>query len=120
MKNLKYNTIDTKAQYSLAKEWSKGFVKGAVKGAGLAGAINTAFPALIPTFAGMAVGASEMSTAAKIGIGLGLASNPAVQISGLTILGVGAAIGAIVGGAVSLIKTAKYKKIAKQEKQLVR
>ena len=120
MKNLKYNTIDTKAQYSLAKEGSKGFVKGAVKGAGFAGAVNTAFPALIPTFAGMAVGASDMSALSKIGIGLGLASNPAVQISGLAILGIGAAAGALIGGTVSLIKTARYKRMAEKEKQLTR
>ena len=120
MKNLRVNNIDTEAQYSLAKEGSKGFVKGATSGLGVAGAINTAFPALIPTFAGIITGASDMSTIAKIGVGLGLASNPAVQISGLTILGIGAAVGALVGGTVSLIKTARYKRIAKKEKQLTR
>ncbi len=120
MKNLKVNYIDTKAQYSLAKEGSKGFIKGAGTGLGVAGAINTAFPALIPTFAGIITGASDMSTIAKIGVGLGLASNPAVQISGLTILGVGAIAGALVGGTISLIKTARYKKKAEKEKQLTR
>jgi hypothetical protein len=120
MKNFKtYKQIDTDKQYSLAKESSKGFVKGAAKGAGVAGVINTAFPALIPTFAGMATGASNLGLIEKIGIGLGLASKPVVEISGLTILGIGALVGALAGGTISLIKTARYNRIvAKEAKRL--
>ena len=96
--------IDTDKQYSIVRRGMKGLVKGAGTGLGVAGAINTAFPALIPTFAGMATGASDISLIGKIGIGLGLASNPAVQVSGLTILGIGALVGAIIGGGISLIR----------------
>ena len=80
-------------------------MKGAGTGLGIAGTINTAFPALIPTFAGMITGASDLSTIQKIGIGLGLASNPAVQVSGLAILGTGALIGAVLGGSYSLVRS---------------
>lgn len=100
--------IDTDKQYSLAKKSMKGFIKGAGTGLGVAGTINTAFPALVPTFAGMVTGASELSLIEKIGIGLGVASNPAVQISGLTILGIGAIAGALIGGTVSLVRTAVH------------
>ena len=78
-------------------------------------AVNTAFPALIPTFAGMATGASKLSLVSKIGIGLGLASNPLVQISGFTILGVGALVGALMGGTYSLIRTINKNQIVKEE-----
>lgn len=120
MKNLKINKpiIDTKKQYNVAKELSKGFIKGGTKGAGIAGGINTAFPALIPSFGSMLVGASnDLSTTEKIGIALGLASKPAVEISGLGILAIGAGIGAIIGTGVSVIKYIKYNKIAKEEKK---
>lgn len=114
--NLKtYKQIDTDKQYSVGKKIAGGFIKGGAKGAGIAGAINTAFPALVPTFAGMAVGASDASLIEKIGAGLGLASAPAVQISGLGILGIGAAAGAIIGTGVALVKHAKYNKIAKEK-----
>ena len=105
VKNVKIGKmIDTDKQYSVAKKSMKGFVKGAGTGLGVAGAVNTAFPALIPTFAGMITGASDLSVIQKIGIGLGVASNPAVQISGLTILGIGAITGALLGGTISLVK----------------
>lgn len=105
IKNLKTGNIDTKKQYSLVKKSLTGLVKGAGTGLGIAGTINTAFPALIPTFAGMITGASDLSTIQKIGIGLGLASNPAVQVSGLAILGTGALIGAVLGGSYSLVRS---------------
>ncbi len=108
--------IDTEKQYSVAKEMSKHFLSGAAKGAGIAGAINTAFPALVPTFGGMLVGASDISTIGKIGIGLGLASSPAVQISGLGILGIGAGVGALVGLTVGAVKSVKQKKLEKKAK----
>ena len=73
---------------------------------GVAGAVNTAFPALIPTFTGMATGASNLPAIQKIAIGLGVASNPAVQVSGLAILGAGAIAGALVGGTITLVRNA--------------
>ena len=51
IKELKTGNIDTRGQYHLARKAMGGFIKGAGTGIGAAGAINTAFPALIPTFA---------------------------------------------------------------------
>lgn len=122
MENLKINKtmIDTEKQYSVAKELSKGFIKGGAKGAGIAGGINTAFPALIPSFGSMLVGASDdLNIAEKVGITLGLASKPAVEISGLGILAIGAGIGAIIGTGISIIKYIKHNKIVKEEKRKV-
>lgn len=117
IKNLKTGKmIDTDKQYRTAKNLSKGFIKGAAKGAGIAGAINTAFPALVPTFAGMMVGASDISTIGKIGIGLGLASSPAVEISGLGILGIGAGVGALAGLTVGAVKSVKQKRLDKKQR----
>ncbi|MBP5679221.1 MAG: hypothetical protein J6X28_05320 [Bacilli bacterium] len=110
IKKLNPTMIDTKKQYHLARKSAMGFIKGAGTGLGVAGAINTAFPALIPTFAGMMTGASDLSTIEKIGIGLGLASNPGVQISGLTILGIGAITGALLGGTISLVRGAIHQR----------
>ena len=95
---------ENEKKYVLVKDASKGFVKGGIRGAGIAGFINTACPALIPTFAGMITGASKLSTIEKISIGFGLASNPALQISNLAILGIGTGIGAIIGAGYSLVK----------------
>ena len=115
IKNLKtYNDVEDK-NYSVTKKGIAGFLKGAAKGAGVAGTVNTLFPALIPTFAAMITGASEMSLGSKIAIGFGLASSPAVQISGLGIIGIGAAAGAVLGGTISLIKNARYKHAMKAE-----
>ena len=102
-------------KFVLVKELPKGLVSGAAKGAGVAGVINTAFPALIPTFSAMLTGASNLSVFGKIGVGLGLASAPAVQISNLAILGIGAGLGAVIGTTVSLVKNAKHKKLIKKE-----
>ena len=116
VKNFKTgNMIDTDKQYSVARKSMKGIIKGAGTGLGLAGAVNTAFPALIPTFAGMATGASDLPFLEKVGIGLGLASQPAVQISGFTILGVGALIGAILGGTYTLVRGVAQKNKQKQK-----
>ena len=46
IKNLQTGKIDTNKQYSVARKSLKGFIKGAGTGLGVAGAINTAFPAL--------------------------------------------------------------------------
>ena len=118
IKNLRtYNDDVTDKSYSVTKKGIAGFLKGAAKGAGVAGTVNTLFPALIPTFAAMITGASEMSLGSKIAIGFGLASSPAVQISGLGIIGIGAAAGAVLGGAVSLVKGAVYKHAIKSDSQ---
>jgi hypothetical protein len=95
-------------------ELPKELASGAVKGAGVAGIINTAFPALIPTFTAMYTGASNLSLAQKVGIGLGLSSAPSVQISNLAILGTGAIIGALISGTVVLVKKARSKSIEKK------
>lgn len=112
--NLKtYNKNMAEKNFSLTKKGAEGVLKGAAKGVGIAGAINTAFPALVPTISSMIAGASNMSVWSKIGFSLTMASSPAVQISGLGVLAIGAGVGALVGGTVSLIKGAKYKRMAK-------
>ena len=118
IKNLRtYNDDVADKNFSVTKKGIVGFLKGAAKGAGVAGTVNTLFPALIPTFAAMITGASDMSLISKIAIGAGLASAPAVQISGLGIIGIGAAAGAVLGGAISLVKGAVYKHAVKSDSQ---
>ena len=112
--NLKtYNKNMAEKNFSQTKKGVEGVLKGAAKGVGIAGTINTAFPALVPTISSMIAGASNMSIWSKIGFSLTMASSPAVQISGLGVLAIGAGVGALVGGTVSLIKGAKYKRMAK-------
>jgi len=114
IKDLKtYSNNMAEKNYSVTRKSIAGVIKGAGKGAGIAGAINTAFPALVPTISSMIAGASNMSVWSKIGFSLTMASSPAVQISGLGVLAIGAGVGALIGGTVSLIKGAKYKRMAK-------
>lgn len=114
--NLKtYDEGKMTGQVSLIKKTFGGFAKGIAKGAGLAGAINTAFPNLVPVISSMLIGGSSMSGWAKAGFAIGLASNPVAQISGWGVLAIGAAAGAVLGGTISLIKAARYNHMHKND-----
>lgn len=106
-------------KYVLKRELPKGFLSGSMKGAGVAGVINTAFPSLVPTFTAMITGASKLSIMKKMAIGLGLSSSPALQISNLGILAIGAGIGAIAGTTVSLIRC-KHNEHLEKKKVLIK
>ena len=120
IKNLDIKTMDSTKQYKLVKEVPKDIIKGAVKGAGFAGVVNTVFPALIPTFAGIFTGASSLSVFEKALMVLGLDSSPVVQIYGLVIIGIGAAAGALIGAGYTLVKGVKYRSAEKKAKAKVK
>lgn len=78
--------------------------KGASIGAGVAGMVNTAFPNLIPTVGGYITGAKSQNAFKSIAGILGFASKPVDVISGPTVLGIGAACGAVLYGGYRLVK----------------
>lgn len=78
--------------------------KGASIGAGVAGMVNTAFPNLIPTVGGYITGTKSQNTFESIAGILGFASSPVDVISGPTVLGIGAACGAVLYGGYRLVK----------------
>lgn len=78
--------------------------KGASIGAGVAGVINAAFPNLIPTIGGYITAAKSQNAFESIAGILGFASSPVDVISGPTVLGIGAACGAVLYGGYRLVK----------------
>ena len=107
IKNLRvHHKIDKKLddKFKLIKNPVEVLSKGAALGAGVAGAINTAFPNVIPVLGAFLTGASNLSNTKKV-VGLvALASKPVDVISGPVIIGVGAAAGAVLYGGYRLVK----------------
>lgn len=79
---------------------------GASTGIAIAEGINYWFPALVPSITSYYTGlqAAKMSAWEQALIVLGAASKPAVEISHLTIVGVGALVGALLYNGYALVK----------------
>lgn len=81
-------------------------IKGGSIGAGAAGAINTAFPNIVPVIGAALTEANVTNAFGKTLSLAALASKPVDMISGPTILGIGAATGAVLYSGYVLVKTA--------------
>lgn len=93
-------------------ELKVGVGAGALAGATVAGYINTAFPNLIQTLGGAAIGSSSMSFMEKASAIATLSSAPVDWVAPVIITGVGAAIGALVGQGIKFIKNQNHKKVS--------
>lgn len=79
-------------------------IKGGTIGAGVAGTINTVFPNIIPVTLSAITSYSEISNFGKLASYIGAASKPIAMISGPTIIGIGAGLGAVLYGGFKLVK----------------
>lgn len=105
LRNINKEKLKEDKDFKLIRNISSTLTKGASIGAGVAGTINTAFPNIIPVAMSAFTTQSNMSTFGKILAYAGAASKPVATISGPTIIGIGAGIGAIIYGSYKLIKT---------------
>ena len=80
-------------------------VKGGSLGAGVAGAVNTVFPNIVPVIGSAFTQAQDLSWYEKALGYVSFSSQPVDVISGPVIVGIGAAVGAVLYGGYSLIKT---------------
>lgn len=102
-----YNKLERNIndKYKFLKKPLGTIVKGGTLGAGAAGALNTAFPNLVPVIGTALTEANVINPVAKTLSFAALASQPVDIISGPAIIGVGAAIGAVAYSGYSLVKT---------------
>ena len=110
LENINTSKLKETKKFKVFRNIGNTLVKGGTMGAGVAGAINTAFPNIIPVAMSALTTSSNMSTIGKALGYIGAASKPVAIVSGPTIIGVGAGIGAILYGSFKLIKSG-YKKL---------
>jgi len=95
-------------------------VRGASLGAGVSGTINTIFPNIVPVIASALTTNSDLNNFGK-GISYILAaSKPVDVISGYSIIGIGAGIGAIIYSGYTLVKSGSKKIIAINDRSKAR
>ena len=108
LKELKlHNKVEKKLgdKFKLVKKPIATITKGGMLGAGVAGAIDTAFPNIIPVVGSALTQASEMTAIEKALSFTALASKPTEVISGLTIVGAGAVVGAVLYTGYTIVKS---------------
>jgi len=108
LKELKlHNNVEKKLgdKFKLVKKPIAVVAKGGTLGAGVAGAVNTAFPNIIPVIGSAFTEASQMTGLQKILSYGALASQPADVLSGAAIVGIGAVVGAVVYTGYTIVKT---------------
>lgn len=123
IKSLKITNAAKKKELAKSKLIKKpiGIItKGASIGAGVAGAVNTAFPNLIPTIGGYITGSKAQNALESVVGILGFASKPVEVISGPTVLGIGAACGAVLYGGYRLVKACVNNAMIANDKKKVR
>ena len=110
-----HNGVEKKLndKFSIVKKPIATIIKGGTLGAGVAGAINTAFPNIVPVVGSAFTEASQLEGWQKLLSYGSLASKPIDVISGPAIIGIGAAAGAVLYVGYTVVKnSAKYISIA--------
>lgn len=109
LRNINKNALKEAKNFKVIRGLSNTIIKGASLGAGISGTINTMFPNIVPVIASALTTNSDLNNFGK-GISYILAaSKPVDVISGYSIIGIGAGIGAIVYSGYTLIKSGSQK-----------
>lgn len=108
LKELKlHNIVEKKLgdKYKIVKKPLGVLVKGGSLGAGVAGAVNTVFPNIVPVIGSAFTQAQELAWYEKALGYATFASKPVDIISGPMIVGIGAAVGVVLYGGYTLVKS---------------
>lgn len=120
LSNINKEALKETRNFKVFRNIGSTLVRGASLGAGVSGTINTIFPNIVPVIASAITTNSDLNNFGK-GISYILAaSKPVDVISGYSIIGIGAGIGAIIYSGYTLVKSGSKKIIAINDRSKAR